>query len=138
MAIKSYIVGPGSLIFGSPGAPDEMAAQITSCTATPSVDIGDVIPVLSGEELPGDREVTWVLEGNFLQDITETGITTYTLENSGQQKPFVYIPNNIEGRSLSGNVVIDPTAIGGDVKARATADFEFSIIGEPALGDVAP
>lgn len=138
MPIKSFIVGPGSLVFGAPGDPDEMSAQITSCTATPSTDVGDVLAVLSGEELPGDRTTTWVLEGNFLQDLTETGITTYTLEHDGDQVPFVYIPNEVHGRSLSGNVIISPTAIGGDVKERATSDFEFSIVGQPALGDVAP
>lgn len=138
MAIKSYIVGPGSLVFGAPGSPEEMAAQITSCTATPSADVGDPVDVLSGEQLPGERTTTWVLEGNFLQDISETGITTYTLENDGVQLPFIYIPNDVEARSLSGNIVIAATAIGGDVKARANADFEFSVVGTPALGDVAP
>lgn len=138
MTIKSFVVGPGSLIFGAPGDPDEMAAQITSCTVTPSTDVGDPVDVLSGEQLPGDRTTTWVLEGNFLQDLTATGITTYTLENAGSQKPFVYIPNDAHGRSVSGNVIIDPTAIGGDVKARAASDFEFGIVGQPAIGDVAP
>lgn len=136
MAIKSYIVGPGSLVFGAPGDPDEMAAQITSCTATPSADVGDPVDVLSGEQLPGERTTTWVLEGNFLQDISATGISTYTLDNDGAEKPFIYIPNDAEGRSLSGMVTITATAIGGDVKARATADFEFACVGTPALGDV--
>lgn len=138
MPIKSFIVGPGSLVFGAPGAPEEMAAQVTSCTLTPSTDVGDPTDVLSGDQLPGDRTTTWVLEGNFLQDISETGITTWTLTNAGVTVPFVYIPNDVEARSASGNVVIDPTAIGGDVKARAAADFEFGVIGTPALGDVAP
>lgn len=137
MAIQSFIVGPGSLIFGAPGDPDEMAAQITSCTLTPSTDVGDPVDVLSGEQLPGERETTWVLEGTFLQDLKATGITAYTLDNAGLTKPFTYIPNNAHDRSASGNVIIDPTAIGGDVKARATADFEFSVVGTPALGDVA-
>lgn len=136
MAIQSYIVGPGSLIFGSPGG-DEMAAQITSCKVTPSTDVGDVIDVLSGEQVPGDRTTTWVIEGNFLQDISETGITTFTLDNAGVQMPCVFIPNDVLARQVSCNVIIDPTAIGDDVKKRAAADFEFSIIGTPALGDVA-
>lgn len=138
MAIKSYIVGPGSLVFGAPGDPDEMAAQITSCKVTPSTDVGDPLDVLSGEQLPGDRTTTWTLNGEFLQDISENGISTYTLDNAGEQKPFIYIPNDAEGRSISGNVTIDPTELGGDVKARATAEFEFSVLGTPAIGDVAP
>lgn len=136
MAINSYIIGPGSLVFGDPGSPEEIAAQITSATVTPSTDVGDVTDVLSGEQLPGDRTTTWVLEGNFLQDISTTGITTYTLDNAGVVVPFIYIPNSAEARSVSGTLTIDPTAIGGDVKARAAADFSFGVIGTPALGDV--
>lgn len=136
--IKSYTVGPGSLVFGDPGSPQEMAAQITSCTATPEVEVGDDKPVLSGEVEPGERTYKWTLSGNFLQDISTTGITTWTLDNAGVTVPFVYIPNNAEGRSLSGSIIVDPTAIGGEVKTKATADFEFGIVGTPALGDVVP
>ena len=100
--------------------------------------MGDPTDVLSGEQLPGDRTTTWTLNGNFLQDISENGISTYTLEQAGTTVPFTYIPNDIEARSISGNVIIDPTEIGGDVKTRANADFEFGCVGTPVLGDVEP
>lgn len=138
MPIQSYTVGPGSLVFGDPGTPEEMAAQITKCSVVPSVEVGDDIPVLSGEVLPGERTYTYVLSGEFLQDLTETGISAWTYTNAGVSLPFIYIPNDAHARSISGMVMIDPTTVGGDVKAKATAEFEFGIIGTPALGDVEP
>ena len=129
-------VGPGSLVFGSPG--DEFAAQITKCSVEPSVEKEDDIPVLSGEVVPGERTYSYVLTGEWLQDITADGITTWSWENEGVQMPFVYIPNDALERSISGSVVIDSTTVGGDVKSKARAEFEFSCVGKPALGDVAP
>lgn len=133
---QSYIVNDGSLVFGAPGDFGEIAAQVTSCQFTPSTDVGDPTPVLDGSEIPGDRETTWVVEGNWLQDISETGITTWTLENAGQSVPVVFIPNDVTARSVSGTIIVDPTSIGGEVKSRANSDFEFSLVGQPALGDV--
>jgi len=138
MTIKSFTTGPGSLVFGAPGDPLEMAAQITKCSVVPSADAEDDIPVLSGEVLPGERTYTFVLSGEFLQDLDEAGITTWTYENAGQVVPFVYIPNSAKGRHISGSVVVDPTTVGGDVKAKATSEFEFGCVGQPTIGDVVP
>lgn len=136
MPIKSFKVGPGELIFGAPGAPNEFSAQVTSATIEPSVDTEDDVPVLSGEVLPGEDEETAVLTGSLLQDITESGITTWTWENAGQVVPFVYIPNSELARQVTGEVKVRRTNIGGDVKTRAESDFEFPCIGMPDLGDV--
>jgi hypothetical protein len=136
MPIQSYTVGPGSLVFGDPGTPEEMAAQITKCSVVPSVDVGDDTPVLSGEVDPGERTYTYVLSGEFLQDITETGISTWTYENAGVALPFIYVPNDAKARHISGTVIVDPTTIGGDVKTKAKSEFEFGVVGTPALGDV--
>lgn len=138
MAVNSYTVGPGSLIFGEVGSPEEMAAQITKASVVPSVETEDDTPVLSGEVDPGERTYTYVLSGEFLQDIKATGISVYTYDHAGEELPFIYVPNNDEARSISGTVIIDPTTVGGDVKTKAKSEFEFSLVGEPAFGDVAP
>lgn len=129
-------VGPGSLVFGSPGS--EKAAQITKCSVVPSVEKEDDIPVLSGQTVAGERTYTYVLTGEWLQDITTSGISTWSWTNEGMQLPFVYIPNDATERAISGDVIIDSTTIGGDVKKKALAEFEFSCVGKPAIGDVGP
>lgn len=138
MTVESYTVGPGSLIFGAPGDPEEMAAQITKASVVPKVDTGEDTPVLSGEVAPGERTYTWTLSGEFLQDLADDGITTWSYDNAGVTLPFVYIPNAAKARSVSGSVIVDPTTIGGDVKTKAKSDFEFSVVGTPAIGDVGP
>lgn len=136
MPIKSFKVGPGELIFGEPGDVNEFSAQVTAATVEPSVDTEDDVPVLSGEVLPGEDEETFVLTGSGLQDITATGFTTWTWENAGTVVPFIYIPHSETARQISGEIKVRRTNIGGEVKARATADFEFPIVGVPVLGDV--
>lgn len=128
--------GPGTLVFGAPGSEQEFSAQMTSVTIEPDVDAEDDIPVLSGAVVAGEETETFVLSGSFLQDITLTGITTWTWNNSGTVVPFVFIPNTVTDRQVSGEVKVRKTTIGGDVKAKATADFEFPGVGEPVLGDV--
>jgi hypothetical protein len=137
MAVESYTVGPGSLVFGAPGSPEEMAAQITKASVVPSVETEDDTPVLSGEVDPGERTYSYVLSGEFLQDLADTGITTWTYDNAGAEVAFIYIPNTAKARSISGTVIVDPTTVGGDVKTKAKSEFEFSCVGTPALGDVA-
>lgn len=136
--MTSYTTGPGSLIFGAPGSPEEMAAQITSCTVSWDVEAEDDIPVLSGAVEAGEEEFTATLSGNLLQDLSETGITTWSWENKGTTTPFTFIPNDVVARHVSGVIKIRPTDVGGDVKKKATSDFEFPCVGEPTLGDVAP
>lgn len=136
MATNSYKVGPGSLILGAPGSEQEFSFQITSALVDPSVDAEDDINVLSGGTVAGDETETFVLSGNFLQDITAEGVTTWCWENSGTTQPFVYIPNSALARQVTGEVKVRKTAVGGESKTRAASDFEFPGVGEPVLGDV--
>jgi len=115
-----------------------MAAQITKATLVPKVDTGDDIPVLSGGVVSGERTYTWTLSGEFLQDLADTGITTWTYDNAGVSLPFTYVPNSAKARHVAGTIIVDPTTIGGDVKSKARSDFEFSVVGTPAIGDVGP
>ena len=135
MPIKTLKVWEGELIFGAPGQPNEFSSQVTAATVEPSVDTEDDVPVLSGEVLPGEDEETAVLTGSFLQDITVNGFSTWTWENAGQTVPFLYVPNTATERQISGEVKVRRTSIGGEVKQRASADFEFPCIGMPVLGD---
>ena len=56
--VNSYKMGPGTLTLGS--SPLDVSAQVTSCkvAASENVSSEDAIPVLSGDEIPGEEDVT--------------------------------------------------------------------------------
>ncbi len=136
MAIESYAVGPGSLIFGAPGSPGEQAAQITSATVQFSTESEDDTDVLSGEVLAGEETSTYALAASLLQDLSESGLVQWSWLNRGTVVPFEYVPNSAKGRSITGEVKVRPINVGGDVKSRASSDVEFPGVGFPVLGDV--
>lgn len=132
MPIKSNKLGPGSLIFGDTGG-KEFATQCRTVTLTPETEEEDTLPVLSGDELPGDETYTWTIGGTILDEYTMDGLAVWAHENKGQEMPFEFIPNdNTEDAVVwSGEAKIRPIAIGGEVKTRNENDFEFKVIGEP-------
>lgn len=136
--MSAYTVGPGSLIFGAPGSPKEFTVQITSAQVDWESDAEDDIPHLGGGVVAGEETFTAVLTGNALQDLSDTGWTTWSWENKGVSLPVVYVPNTAVGRAISGTIKVRPTTAGGEVKTKARADFEFPFVGEPQLGDVTP
>ncbi|QTF71763.1 hypothetical protein [Arthrobacter woluwensis] len=130
MPIKSSKLGPGRLTLGAVGTTQEFASQLRSCKLEPSVDTSDPIPVLSGEELPGDDTLTYVLSGSILDDYTMTGLAVWSKTNAGKTLPFEFVPNTADKLMAKGNVVVQPIAIGGDVKERNENDFEFRGVGD--------
>ncbi|HZJ81427.1 MAG TPA: hypothetical protein VFC95_01900 [Guyparkeria sp.] len=132
MAIKSNKLGPGSLIFGSTGG-KEFASQCRTVTLTPETEEEDALPVLSGEELPGDETYTWTIGGTILDDYTMDSLTVWAYENRGERLPFEFIPNDDAETAVAwtGECVIRPIAVGGEVKTRNENDFEFRCVGEP-------
>lgn len=135
--IKSYRVGPGQLRLGDGGAQDA-SAQLTNCRVewAEQVNTPDPINVLSGEQLTDSEEATYTatLVGNVLQDIDAAGLVSYTWTNRGNEVPFVFVPNDVEARQVTGTVVLVPLTLGGDAKARPQSDFTWRIVGEPILG----
>lgn len=136
MAIESYKLGPGTLTFGAQAA----QAQITKgkVSASETVKSTDAIPVLSGEELAAQESasLSYKLDATVIQDIDAAGLTAFTWDNAGDEVPFVFIPNTVEARKVTGTVRIVPIDIGGDVDVRNTADLSWAIIGTPVLADV--
>lgn len=133
--IKSFKQGPGSLTFNA-GA-QVASAQVTKCAveADESVKSTDAVPVLSGEELPAEEtaSLAWKLTGSVIQDIDAAGLVAFTWDHAGEELSFVFIPNTVEDRQISGVVRIVPLSLGGDVSARNTSDLSWSIIGTPVL-----
>lgn len=140
MPIKSYTVGPGTLTVGS--GPLAVSAQFTSATleVAENVTSTDPIPVLSGEDLPGDETVTftYTLTGNVFQDLAAAGLVDWSWTNKGTEQPFTFVPNTAEGRQVSGVLKPVPISIGGEAKTRGRSDIAWRCVGEPALGNVGP
>lgn len=140
MPVQSYKVGPGSFTLGA--GPLAVEAQLSSCTVdcSESVTAGEVVPVLSGEELRDDDEVTraWSVSGNIFQDLAAAGFVAYTWEHAGESVPFTFVPNTVAGRGVTGTVRVVPVSVGGEAKKRARSDFTFQCPTEeddPVLGD---
>lgn len=134
MPIKSNKLGPGTLTIGEVGTPVDFSAQVASCTLTWSKDQEDPVPVLSGEELAGDKTYRAALKANVILDLTEDGLVDYTWDNKGTPVPFTFVPSSAAGRSISGVVEVDPIDVGGEAKKTMRSDIEWACVGEPTLG----
>lgn len=135
MAINTVTVGPGKLTIGATDDLTQFGSQCTSCKVTPSVDTGDPLDVLSGEQAAGDRSESWTLNGTFVQDFGATESTTeWLFTHRGESHPFEYTPSNAAGKKISGQLVVEAIEIGGDVKTKPTSDFEFNLEGAPTIG----
>ncbi|MFB9775381.1 hypothetical protein [Brevibacterium otitidis] len=131
MAVKADQLGPGILKFGTTGSEGEFSSQVTKVELAPEFDQDDNIPVLSGEEVAGDSTESYTLTGEFLQDYSGmTSLLVWCKKHAGKQMKFEYVPSKSGGLKITGECVIRPVKIGGDVKKRNTTEFEFKGVGD--------
>ena len=124
MAIKSTIVGPGTLKFTAPSAMD-ISTQVTKCEISPKANRSDSLTTLSGESISGTSTYTAELTVSAIQDLTTSGFVAWSYTNAGKEGTFEYKPNTAGGATVTGKCVIDPVTIGGEVGSRATSEFTF-------------
>lgn len=136
MPVKSYKVGPGTFSLGSVGTAQNVTPQVTTAAVDWKEDVEDAVPTLSGEELVGEATYTATVSGTVVQDLQTdvVGFVEWTWANKGSVVPFTYTPSTEVGKAVTGMCRVKPLTVGGDVKKRPTADFEFACIGEPTLG----
>lgn len=135
MPAQITVVGPGRLHIGpdATGAP-AFSAQVRSAKLVPSVTIGDPIDLLDGSTAPGDRSESFALVGTFQQDFGKVNsVVEWLFEHRGEVHPFEYVPNNVDGRMISGDLTVEAVDLGGDVKTKPTSDFEYAVVGEPII-----
>lgn len=143
MPIKSYKVGPGSLVLGTGGTVLDVSCQMTNARVEPTENVKstDPIDVLCGESLDGEESATYAyrLKGSLLQDLEAAGVCAYTWTNAGDEVPFVLVPNTDADRQVSGTVRVAPITIGGAVSKteRPSSDIDWAIIGTPTFGPTA-
>lgn len=138
MPIKSYLLGPGELELGS--APLDASSQMRQVVvkAAEKVTTSEPIPVLSGEELAGDEDVSydWTIVLTFLQDVSDNGTLDWSWENKGTPQAFKFTPSTTEGRACTGILVPVPLDLGGtvDKTKRPESTATWRIKGTPVLG----
>ncbi len=137
MTVNTITVGPGTLTLGVEGTLATLSSQVTACRVVPTVDNEDPIDVLSGEQAPGDRSESWALTGTLLQDLGATDSTTeFLFEHRGEQMPFEYVPATAAGKTITGEVTVEAIDMGGDAKTKPTSDFEWQLVGFPAIAAI--
>lgn len=137
MPVKAPAVGPGLLTIGAAAALTNFSSQIRGARLVPNVTKGDPIDVLSGEQAPGDRTEAHTLVVNLQSDFGyDQSLTEWLWEHRGTQHPFEYVPNNTLERKITGQLVVEPIEIGGDVKTKPVVEVTFDVIGEPTFAPV--
>ena len=138
MTVHAHAVGPGTLTIGNDAALTNFSSQCRAAKLVPSVDKGEPIDVLSGEQAPGDRTETHALQVTLQQDFgVDDSTTEWLWEHRGEVHDFVYVPNAQLGRRITGQLTVEPVEIGGDVKTKPTSEVTFDLVGDPVF-DNAP
>lgn len=132
-----YKMAEGQLTIGEAGTLADFSRMITKATIEPKVDAEDPQPVLSGNDLPGERNYSYTLKATFLQDLEANGLVQFCHSNKGAELPFLFVPSTAKGVKITGRVIVDPVTIGGDVKKRNTTDAELELVGDPVFGTLA-
>jgi hypothetical protein len=135
MTVKAVRFGPGTLKLGT--VPTDFSCQVQSMAVNVDKDEGDALTVLCGDSVPGSIKYAYTLAGTLLQDFVTAGLQAYTWSNAGKSVVFEFVPQTgATGHKVSGNVVIDPMAVGtsdGEFGDVMTADVEWSIVGTPTV-----
>ena len=130
MTVKADRLGPGRLTIGATGSPREFGAQVTKMELLPESNDGDIVTVLSGDELVDGEEDTAKLSGEFFQDYELESLIKWTWDNHRAALPFEFVPATDGVLGVRGTCRVKRVKIGGDVKARNKAPFEFPIVGD--------
>lgn len=133
-------LGPGTLTIGAVGSALDFSGRCTKAAITWKVDQGDDTVVLSGDTIAGDRTYTATLEATVQQDdLTVGDLIEYSWTNKGTTVPFTYnpypAPSGGTARAITGQLVVDPLDVGGDVDKKNTSDLKWGCLGEPELVD---
>lgn len=126
---------PGVLTIGATGAALDFSARCRKVAITWKVNTTDDTVMLDGSTESGDRTYDATLEATVSQDdLVAGGLVAYSWANKGAAVPFTFAPYN-NGRAITGQLIVDPLDVGGDVNAKNTADLKWACVGEPELVD---
>lgn len=131
MAAKVFKLGPGTLKLGPTATTLDISCQLTNAVLTPDKDTEDPVTVLCGDVIPGASTYQWKLTGTALVDLSSGGMVEYTWTNQNTVQAFEFVPNTAAAATFTGQLVLDPLAVGGDSGKNMAQDFEWSLVGTP-------
>jgi hypothetical protein len=133
MTITESRLKDGVLTLGTAPGDMDFSCQVTNARVNSTYDDdGDAVETLCGDRIPAGRKLSGrSLAGTFIQDWTAAAgasITEYCYDHDLEVVAFTYTPN-AAGPTLTGELRIEVPAetYGGDVNARVTSDFEWSL-----------
>lgn len=132
LSVAATATGAAVVVTITPtGGVQDVSCQMNTSKLVPSeeVDSADDLPMLCGEDLPGDEEVThtYGFEGTYLQDISAAGLIAYSYTNKGKQVACEFVPNTALARKFTFPLRIVPIEVGGEVKKRPTSDLKWAV-----------
>lgn len=143
MTINDSRLKGGTLTLGATPGELDMSCQITNVRITSAYsDDGNAVTTLCGDSLPAPRKLDGhKLEGTFIQDFdVAAGVVAYVWANDLKTVAFEYVPDATGAPTVTGSVLIEipGDTYGGDVNARLTSDFAWTMQGKPTFTPAAP
>lgn len=139
--VNTTRLGPGLFTFGPTGTPLDASCQLANAVLEWDKDEDDPIRTLCGDTVAGSTTYSASISGSMLQDLADAdGIVLYTWDHKGETVAFTFTPNTDAGATVTGELVIDPLAVGSsdDYGVVMASDFEWTCVGEPVLTIPAP
>lgn len=118
------------------GATD-YANQVSKARFVPDTPIQTMRTLVPDGIVQDIDSTAWTLELSGIQDLTEAqGLARYLFDNSGDTVAVEVEPKS-GGVSVTANVIIVPTELGGEQGDWAQFEIELPVIGQPTLTDPA-
>ncbi|GAA4831611.1 hypothetical protein GCM10023221_04280 [Luteimicrobium xylanilyticum] len=115
---------------------DDFTQAVSAVIFTPSTSTSTWRGI-GGNILKDQAIAEWTCQIDLAQDLAETGLLRYLLDNEGASKAAVFTPV-VEGPTVSATLIITPGQIGGTADGNtATASVQLAVTGKPAFTDPA-
>jgi hypothetical protein len=127
-------LGPGTLTIGPAGTPIDASCQLLNARITMSKNAGTPKRYLCGSQSAGNITYDYTFTGQMDTDVARgaLGLFDYSQVHAGESVEYSYTPNDENGTTASGTLVIDPLDFGADeYGAELDSPFTWSLNGAP-------
>lgn len=141
MTVKQSKVQKGKLSLTPPGGGTAVnfECQASNISIQPdSKTSGNALEVLCGDQLGESKVRIWWLAGTAVQDFDDAeGFIRFSITNDLTDCAFSWTPN-ATADVISGTVQVEACELGGDVAARLTSTFKWSVTSGPVFTPQTP